>query len=79
MTSAVTISRMDDHKKKPGRPKKDRSQDRHLPHRLLRLPAELYARLEKLAERNDRPVSREGRRAILRYLEQEEKQIKPNE
>ena len=43
-------------KKKTG-PKKDQ----HKPHRLVRIPLELYDQLRKVAERNKRPVSWEIR------------------
>jgi len=48
-------------KKKPGK-------DRHLPFKQVRVPLELYRRLQALADRNDRPVSREIKRALEAHL-----------
>jgi predicted DNA-binding protein len=52
--------------------KKTNEKDRHLPHRLVRIPEELYQRLQELAERTDRPVSREVRRALEAHLKAHE-------
>jgi predicted DNA-binding protein len=51
--------------------KKKAAQDRHSPHRLVRVPIDLYERLKALADRNDRPVSRELKRAIEGHLRSE--------
>jgi hypothetical protein len=48
---------------------KPRSGDRHLPYKLVRIPGPLYERLREVAERNDRPVSREVRRALEAYIQ----------
>ena len=48
--------------------KKKPAADRHLPFRQVRVPLELYRRVQALAERNDRPVSREVKRALEAYL-----------
>jgi hypothetical protein len=48
--------------------KKPPAGDRHLPFRAVRVPLELYLRLQALAERNDRPTSREIRRALESHL-----------
>jgi hypothetical protein len=44
------------------------SEDRHLSHRMLRVPEDLYLQFKKLAERNDRPMSWELRRALVELL-----------
>jgi predicted DNA-binding protein len=51
--------------------KKKATADRHLPYRLVRVPLELYQRLRELAGRNDRPISRELRRALEAHLKAE--------
>jgi hypothetical protein len=43
----------------------------HLPHKLVRVPDELYQRLKELAERNDCPLSREVKRALEAHLRRE--------
>jgi predicted DNA-binding protein len=48
--------------------KKKTAADRHRPFRAVRVPLELYERLKQLADRNDRPVSRELRRALEAHL-----------
>jgi predicted DNA-binding protein len=48
--------------------KKSDSADRHLPYKLVRMPVALYELLKKLADRNDRPVTRELRRAVEAHL-----------
>jgi hypothetical protein len=48
--------------------KKKPTGDRHLPFKQVRVPLELYRRLQELAERNDRPVSREIKRALEAHL-----------
>jgi hypothetical protein len=58
--------------KKPGRP---RTGDRHKPSRTLRVTMDVYRRLEVIAARNDRPTLWEGKRAILAYVEAEEKRL----
>jgi hypothetical protein len=50
-------------RKKPGS-----SEDRHLSHRMLRVPEDLYLQFKKLAERNDRPMSWELRRVLVELL-----------
>jgi hypothetical protein len=47
---------------------KGRGADRHKSKRLMRLPNDLAEALERLAERNDRPVTWELRRAVVAYL-----------
>jgi hypothetical protein len=41
------------------------------PYRLVRVPIDLYRRMKALAERNDRPTSREIRRALEAHLRAE--------
>jgi hypothetical protein len=53
----------------------DRKKDRHKDHRLLRVPLDLYLRLERIANENDRPVTREGRKALLRHVREEEQRL----
>jgi predicted DNA-binding protein len=57
-------------KRKPS----DRSSDRHLPYKLIRVPDELYRRLKELADKNDRPISRELKRALEAHLRSQEGQ-----
>jgi predicted DNA-binding protein len=53
--------------------KKDSSKkDRHLPYKLVRIPVELYERMHRLAERTDRPIAREVRRALEAHLKAHE-------
>jgi hypothetical protein len=52
--------------------KTDRSKDRHLPFRQVRLPEELYQRLQALADKAERPVSWQLRKAVLEHLEKHE-------
>ena len=54
--------------------KADRSSDRHLPYKLVRVPDELYRRLKALADKNDRPISRELKRALEAHLRSQEGQ-----
>jgi hypothetical protein len=61
--------------KKRGRPKKDRSEDRHLPGKLVRIPDDLYGQIQQIAELNDRPTTREVKRAIQAYVEAERKRL----
>jgi hypothetical protein len=49
--------------------KKPPAGDRHLPFRSVRIPLELYRRLQELAGHNDRPVSREIKRALEAHLQ----------
>ena len=48
--------------------KKKSDKDRHLPFKQVRVPLSLYRQLQELAERNDRPVSREIKRALEAHL-----------
>jgi predicted DNA-binding protein len=48
--------------------KKKPNKDRHLPFKQVRVPLELYRRLQEIAERNDRPVSREIKRALEAHV-----------
>lgn len=47
---------------------KKRTQDRHAPHRTLRIPEELYLELEAMAAETDRPVHWEARRALRKHI-----------
>jgi predicted DNA-binding protein len=49
-------------------PKKKPRADRHLPFKQVRIPLNLYEKLRELANRNDRPVSREIKRALEAHL-----------
>jgi predicted transcriptional regulator len=49
-----------------GKKKSDR--DRHLPFKQVRVALELYRKLQEIAERNDRPVSREIKRALEAHV-----------
>jgi predicted DNA-binding protein len=53
---------------------KSSSTDRHKPYKLVRIPMELYQRIKDLAERNDRPTSREVKRALEAHLRSQEGQ-----
>lgn len=55
---------------------KRHKKDRHKPFKQLRLPPALYERLVQLAETNKRPVSWEGRIAIEKHVEAEERRIR---
>jgi hypothetical protein len=48
--------------------KKKPEKDRHLPFRTVRLPLELYRQIAEVAEANDRPVSREIKRALEAHI-----------
>lgn len=54
---------------------KGRTKDRHGPHRMLRVPADLYEALEEVAKANERPVTWEGLRAIRAHLNDERKRL----
>ncbi len=54
------------------RNKKPVATDRHKPSRMIRLPALLYAQLEKLAERNVTNPTQETIRAVREYLESQQ-------
>ncbi len=45
--------------------------DRHRPHRMVRLPVDVYEQLMKLAEQNDRAISRELRRIVIEELKRQ--------
>lgn len=51
--------------------------DRHLPYKLVRIPIALYERMWQLAERTDRPLSREVRRALEAHLKAHEDEERP--
>src|SRR5207247_1463495 len=57
--------------KKRGRPRKDSRK----PTKLLRVPLDVYNRLVTVAAANDRPVTWEGRRALLAFVEMEESRL----
>jgi len=50
--------------------KKKTNTDRHLPYRHIRLPLELYQRLQELAVRMARPLSWEVRKALEKHLDE---------
>jgi predicted DNA-binding protein len=52
--------------------KKPPAADRHLPSRAVRIELQLYRRLQALAGHNDRPVSREIKRALEAHLQAHE-------
>lgn len=52
--------------------KKADKKDRHLPYRFVRIPLELYERMRELADRTDRPLTREVRRALEAHLKAHE-------
>jgi predicted DNA-binding protein len=52
--------------------KKKAAADRHLPFRQVRIPLALYLRLKALADRHDRAITRELRRAVEAYLDANE-------
>lgn len=47
---------------------KKRTQDRHAPNRTIRIPADLYAELEAVANDTERPVQWEARKAIREHI-----------
>ena len=49
--------------------KKPDNKDRHLPYKAVRIPLDLYNQLVAIAQRNDRPTSREVIRAIRNHIE----------
>jgi predicted DNA-binding protein len=54
--------------------KKKPEKDRHLPFKQVRVPLELYRKFQTLADRNDRPVSREIKRALEAHLREKEQE-----
>ena len=52
--------------------KKNPKKDRHLPYKLIRIPQELHERMQALADRMDRPLVREVRRALEAHLKAHE-------
>ncbi len=48
-----------------------RSKDRHKPRKMLAFTTDVYAQLQQLADRNDRPIVREARRIIIEALKRE--------
>jgi predicted DNA-binding protein len=52
--------------------KRKSDRDRHLPYKLVRIQKALYDRLRELADRHDRPLTRELRRAIEAHLKAHE-------
>lgn len=56
-------------KKKPGNP--GPKKDRHLPHKMVRVPLDVYEQFSKLADRNDRSISRELRRLMIEELKRQ--------
>ena len=52
--------------------KKQPRKDRHLPNKTVRIPEDLYDRLRALAEKTDRPLAREIRRALEAHLKANE-------
>ncbi len=70
MFAAPTIGRMDKKKKSS-----DRTKDRHKKYKTVRVSLEAYGRLERIAQANDRDVTREGRRGINAHIEAEEKRL----
>lgn len=61
---------MPDMAKKRGKGGKPPDEDRHLSHAMVRLPADVHQQLKILAERNNRPLTRELRALIIRHLEE---------
>ena len=57
-------------KKKPNsdKPKNEKSRDYHVSRKMVRLPPEIHRQFKILSERNDRPMSREIRTALIRHL-----------
>jgi len=53
--------------------KKKSEPDRHLPYRAVRIPIDLYHKIKKIADDNDRPTSREVIRALKEYAERHAK------
>jgi predicted HicB family RNase H-like nuclease len=53
------------------RAKRDQAADRHLSGKMVRLSEDLHAQMVRLAERNDRPLTREIRRVLVAALEAE--------
>jgi hypothetical protein len=47
---------------------KKSTSDRHLPYKQVRVPLDLYRLLQEIAARNDRPVSREIKRALEAHV-----------
>jgi hypothetical protein len=71
MRNGATISHMG----KKANHTDDRKKDRHKDHKLLRVPLDLYNRLVRIANENDRPVTREGRKALLHHVREEEARL----
>ncbi len=53
---------------KPDRRKKG-NKDRHGPGKMVRLPLNIHTQLAILAERNDRPLAWQIRRALIEHLQ----------
>lgn len=45
--------------------------DRHKPHKMVRVPVDVYEQFRKLATKRDREISRELRRLMIKELETE--------
>lgn len=57
---------------KSPRPKKSQ---KRLPHKFLRLPLDLYNRLDAVAKANNRPTTWEGRDVIEKHVAAEEERL----